>query len=57
MLTNVLSNNPEISYVHQTNLMGTPPYSSILPPANYVPRPPPRPAPTVTGPSTRCSTR
>ena len=37
MLTNMLSNNPEISYVHQTNLMGTPPYSSILPPANYVP--------------------
>jgi len=37
MLENMLSNNPEVSYVHQTNLMGTPPYSSILPPANYVP--------------------
>ena len=37
MLTNMLSNNPEISYVHQTNLMGTPPYSSILPPTDYVP--------------------
>ncbi len=37
MLTNVLSNDPEISYVHQTNIMGTPPYSSILPPAGYVP--------------------
>ena len=37
MFQNMLSNNPEISYVHQTNLMGTPPYSSILPPANYVP--------------------
>ncbi|MGA3221420.1 MAG: putative Ig domain-containing protein, partial [Acidimicrobiales bacterium] len=37
MLQNMLSNNPEVSYVHQTNLMGTPPYSSILPPANYVP--------------------
>ena len=37
MLQNMLSNNPEVSYVHQTNLMGTPPYTSILPPANYVP--------------------
>jgi hypothetical protein len=37
MLTNMLTNNPEISYVHQTNTMGVPPYSSILPPANYVP--------------------
>ena len=37
MFQNMLSNNPEINYVHQTNLMGTPPYSSILPPANYVP--------------------
>ena len=37
MLQNMLSNNPEISYVHQTNLMGTPPYSSVLPPAGYVP--------------------
>ena len=37
MLQNMLSNNPEVSYVHQTNLMGTPPYSSTLPPANYVP--------------------
>ena len=33
----MLSNNPEVSYVHQTDLMGTPPYTSILPPANYVP--------------------
>ena len=37
MFQNMLSNNPEINYVHQTNLMGTPPYSSILPPAGYVP--------------------
>jgi hypothetical protein len=37
MMQNMLSDNPEVSYVHQTNLMGTPPYSSILPPANYVP--------------------
>jgi hypothetical protein len=37
MLQNMLSNNPEVSYVHQTNLMGTPPYSGILPPANYAP--------------------
>ncbi len=37
MMQNLLSNNPEISYVHQTNIMGTPPYSSVLPPANYVP--------------------
>jgi hypothetical protein len=37
MLQNTLSNNPEVSYVHQTNLMGAPPYSSILPPASYVP--------------------
>ncbi len=37
MMQNVLSNNPEVSYVHQTNIMGTPPYSSILPPASYVP--------------------
>ncbi len=37
MFTNLLSNDPEISYVHQTNTMGTPPYSSILPPAGYVP--------------------
>ena len=37
MLQNMLSNNPEVSYVHQTNLMGTPPYTSILPPAGYVP--------------------
>ena len=37
MMQNLLSNNPEVSYVHQTNLMGTPPYSSVLPPANYVP--------------------
>jgi hypothetical protein len=37
MFQEMLSNNPEINYVHQTNLMGTPPYSSILPPANYVP--------------------
>ncbi len=37
MFTNMLSNDPEVSYVHQTNTMGTPPYSSILPPANYVP--------------------
>ena len=37
MLQNMLSNSPEVSYVHQTNLMGTPPYSTTLPPANYVP--------------------
>jgi hypothetical protein len=37
MFQNMLSNSPETSYVHQTNLMGTPPYSSALPPANYVP--------------------
>ena len=37
MLTNMLTNDPEVSYVHQTNTMGTPPYSSILPPAGYVP--------------------
>ena len=37
MFQNMLSNNPEVSYVHQTNIMGAPPYSSILPPANYVP--------------------
>ncbi len=37
MLQNVLSNNPETSYVHQTNLLGTPPYPGILPPAGYVP--------------------
>ncbi len=37
MFTNLLSNDPEISYVHQTNTMGTPPYSTTLPPANYVP--------------------
>jgi hypothetical protein len=37
MLSNMLSNNPEVSYVHQTNTIGTPPYSSTLPPANYVP--------------------
>ena len=37
MLQNMLSNNPETSYVHQTNLLGTPPYSGILPPAGYVP--------------------
>ena len=37
MMQNLLSNNPEVSYVHQTNIMGAPPYSSILPPANYVP--------------------
>ncbi len=37
MFTNMLSNDPEVSYVHQTNTMGTPPYSTTLPPANYVP--------------------
>ena len=37
MFVNVLSNNPEVSYVHQTNLLGTPPYSGVLPPAGYVP--------------------
>jgi hypothetical protein len=37
MMDNLLSNDPEVSYVHQTNLMGTPPYSTILPPAGYVP--------------------
>jgi hypothetical protein len=37
MMANLLSNNPEISYVHQTNIMGTPPYPGVLPPANYVP--------------------
>ncbi len=37
MLTDMLTNDPEVSYVHQTNTMGTPPYSSILPPAGYVP--------------------
>ena len=57
MFTNMLSNDPEVSYVHQTNTMGTPPYPSILPPAGYVPAPRPSPAPTVTGRSTRSSTR
>jgi len=37
MFQNMLSNNPETSYVHQTNIMGTPPYPGILPPASYVP--------------------
>ena len=37
MLQNMLSDNPETSYVHQTNLLGTPPYPGILPPAGYVP--------------------
>ena len=37
MLQNMLSNNPETSYVHQTNLLGTPPYPGVLPPADYVP--------------------
>jgi Putative Ig domain len=37
MFENMMANNPEVSYVHQTNLMGTPPYSSILPPSDYVP--------------------
>ena len=37
MFTNMLSNDPEISYVHQTNTIGTPPYSTTLPPAGYVP--------------------
>ncbi len=37
MLQNMLSNDPNVSYVHQTNLLGKPPYSSVLPPANYVP--------------------
>ena len=37
MMQNLLSNNPEVSYVHQTNIMGTPPYPGILPPASYVP--------------------
>jgi hypothetical protein len=37
MLTNMLTNDPEVSYVHQTNTMGVPPYTSVLPPAGYVP--------------------
>ncbi len=37
MFTNMLSNNPEPTYVHQTNLMGTVPYTTVLPPAGYTP--------------------
>ncbi|HUB69333.1 MAG TPA: putative Ig domain-containing protein, partial [Acidimicrobiales bacterium] len=37
MLQNLLSNNPEVSYVHQTNIMGQPAYTSTWPPTNYVP--------------------
>ncbi len=37
MFDYMLTNNPETTYVHQTNLMGTPPYSSVLPPTGYVP--------------------
>ena len=37
MFQNMLANDPAVSYVHQTNTMGTPPYSTIWPPANYVP--------------------
>ncbi len=37
MLQNMLSNNPEPTYVHQTNLMGTVPYTTALPPAGYTP--------------------
>ena len=43
MFQDMLSNNPEINYVHQTNLMGTPPYSSILPRRATSRRPPPPP--------------
>ena len=43
MFTNMLSNNPEPTYVHQTNIMGTVPYSTTcsttggMPPTNYTP--------------------
>jgi hypothetical protein len=37
MLSNMLSNNPEPTYVHQTNLMGTVPYTTTLPSATYTP--------------------
>jgi hypothetical protein len=37
MFTNMLSNNPEPTYVHQTNLMGKVPYTTVLPAASYVP--------------------
>ena len=42
MFQNMLANDPAVSYVHQTNTMGTPPYSTIWPPANYVPVAPAR---------------
>ena len=57
MLDFMLTNNPEPSYVHQTNIMGTPPYSTILPPAGYVPAATARPGTTATGRSMRSSTR
>jgi len=43
MMTNVLSNNPEPTYVHQTNIMGTVPYDTScatnggMPPTSYTP--------------------
>ena len=43
MFTNMLSNNPEPTYVHQTNIMGTVPYPTTcsttggMPPSTYVP--------------------
>ena len=40
----MMANDPRPSYVHQTNIMGTPPAGSedagtISPPASYTPRP------------------
>ncbi len=37
MFQNMLANDPAVSYVHQTNTMGMPPYTTVWPPANYVP--------------------
>ena len=58
MFTNMLSNDPEVSYVHQTNTHGD---AAVLdhpaPGQLRARRPRPSPAPTVTGPSTRSSTR
>ena len=49
----MLTNNPEPSYVHQTNLMGPPPGGDVSTPAAGTRRA--RPTRPVTGCCTRCS--
>ena len=56
MFENMLSNDPEPSYVHQTNIIGSPPGCSTATTACNA-SPPPLPPPLTTPPVTACSTR